>query len=441
MAQRRYTPAEAERYLLSLELFGMRFGLDRMRRLMTALESPHERFRSLHVVGTNGKSSTARMIAALLRRHGARTGAYLSPHLVSFAERVEIDERPLAPERLAVAVQRAAQAAALVDRTLTAGDRVTQFEALTAAAYWALGNAGVEAAVIEAGLGGRYDATSVIDSSVQVLTNVGLEHTRWLGPTERHIAEEKLAVTRPGATLVTGPLGPETLAVAERVTRERETRMLRFGRDFAALGEAERFDVTTPAGRYRGIELRPLGRFQRDNFAVALAAAEAFRGGALEADAVRAAARELNVPGRLEVVGQEPLVVIDGAHNPSGAKALAESLPTVVRSRRLVIVASILEDKDAAGILAALVPLATAAVFTRSAVAGPDRHALPPAVLESLWRQLGGPAAEIVPDAQEALARARERAGKAGAVLVTGSIYLLAGLVSAGATRSAATTG
>src|SRR5438445_2570463 len=203
----RFTPSEAARYLLSLELFCMRFGLDRMRRLMTALDSPHERFESIHVVGTNGKSSTARMTAAILRRHGLQTGAYLSPHLTSFAERIEIAEVAVSRERFAAAVNRAAQAAALVDRTLAAGDRVTQFEALTAAAYWELARQGVEVAVVEAGLGGRYDATSVVDARVLVLTNVGLEHTRWLGPTERHIAEEKLAVLRPGATLVTGPLG------------------------------------------------------------------------------------------------------------------------------------------------------------------------------------------------------------------------------------------
>src|SRR5262245_39837494 len=170
----------------------MRFGLERMRRLMTALDSPQDRFESVHVVGTNGKSSTARMTAALLRRHGLHTGAYLSPHLTSFAERIEVDEQAISQERFAAAVHRAAHAAALVDRTLDEDDRGTQFEAVTAAAYWELAREGVEVAGVEAGLGGRYDATSVIDSRVQVLTNVGLEHTRWLGPTERHIAEEKL---------------------------------------------------------------------------------------------------------------------------------------------------------------------------------------------------------------------------------------------------------
>jgi dihydrofolate synthase / folylpolyglutamate synthase len=415
---------DAEGYLLSLELFGMRFGLDRMRRLMTALDSPNERFASVHVVGTNGKSSTARMTAALLQRHGLITGAYLSPHLTSFAERIEIEGTAVSQERFAAAVQRAAQAAALVDRTLAEGDRVTQFEALTAAAYWELARGGVEAAVVEAGLGARYDATSVIDSAVQVVTNIGLEHTRWLGPTERHIAEEKMAVVRPGGTLVTGPLGADSTAVAERVTAERDARWVRAGRDFRTAGE-QPFTVETPGGAYPEIELRALGRFQRVNFAAAVAAAEAFMGRSLDPEAVRRAARELVLPGRLEVVAHDPLVVLDGAHNPSGARALAESLPNVVGVRPVIAVLSILEDKDAAGILSSLQPLCDGAVFTRSSRAG----ALPPAVLESLWGQLGGSRAEVVPDPAEAVATARSRAGPEGAVLVTGSIYLLAELV------------
>src|ERR687883_1038519 len=208
------TYADAERYLLSLELFGMRFGLDRMRRLMTALGSPQERYGTIHVAGTNGKSSTVRMAAAILRRHGLRAGSYLSPHLVSFTERIRIDDADLSEERFAAAVTRAARAADKVNRTLEEGDRVTQFEALTAAAYSELAEAGVDVAVVEAGLGGRYDATNVIPSRVQVLTNVGLEHTRWLGPTIADISREKLAVVRDDSTLVIGTLHPDAEAEA-----------------------------------------------------------------------------------------------------------------------------------------------------------------------------------------------------------------------------------
>jgi dihydrofolate synthase / folylpolyglutamate synthase len=393
---------QAERYLLGLELFGMRFGLDRMRRLMTALGSPQERFRSIHVVGTNGKSSTARMAAAILERHGVRTGTYLSPHLVSFTERIRIAERDVEPERFAAAVERAARAAEKVDRTLEGDDRVTQFEALTAAAYSEMAQAGVEVAVVEAGLGGRYDATNVIPSEVQVLTNVGLEHTRWLGPTIADIASEKLAVVRSGSTLVIGPdLHPDALALAREAPAARVV-------------VAEPGDVVTAAR----------GAFQRRNFALARAAAEALLG-SLDEEAVRAAAASTLVPGRFEVVAHDPETVIDGAHNPAGMSALAESLPEWLDGRELVVVLSILDDKDAAAMLQALIPHATHIVCTTNA----NPRALSPATLQSLARQLSFTAVGAERDPRAAVAAARELAGPGGAVLATGSIYLIADLL------------
>jgi dihydrofolate synthase/folylpolyglutamate synthase len=404
--------SRAALYLDSLELFGMRFGLERMRRLMTTLGSPQESFRSVHVTGSNGKTSTTRMIAALLEGHGMRTGTYTSPHLVSWAERVEVGGKAVSEEDFERAVERVADAAALVERTLEPGDRVTQFEALTAAAYWELARAGVEVAAIEAGLGGRYDATSVIRADVQVLTNVSLEHTRWLGPTETHIAEEKVAVVPEGGTLVAGRLSPEALAVAERVVAERGATLLLLGRDF---GDP-------------GVELGPPGAFQRENFAVAVAAAQALRG-ALDPDRVAAAALSVRTPGRLDVVAREPLTILDGAHNPAGARALAAALGDLVAGRPVVGVMSVLDDKAAAEMLAVLLPLMDRVVFTRSSRPG----ALPAATLESLARQLGGPPAELEPAPRAALERARGLAGRDGAVLVTGSIYLLSDLARAGA--------
>jgi dihydrofolate synthase / folylpolyglutamate synthase len=398
---------QAEEYLLSLELFGMRFGLDRMHRLMTVLGLPQRRFASIHVVGTNGKSSTVRFCAAILERHGLRTGSYTSPHLGSFRERIEVREEPVPEADFAAAVARAAQAADLVNRTAEPDDQVTQFEALTAAAYHELARRGVEVAVIEAGLGGRFDATNVIPSKVQVLTSVGLEHTRWLGPTLKDIAEEKLAVVRDHGTLVTGELDPESRAVAERVVSERSCRLV-------------------PAGLDVGLALRAPGRFQRGNFAIAAAAAEAFVGRSLDPAALEAAAAQTTIPGRVEIVAHDPLTVYDGAHNPAGAHALAESLGDVLGDRRpRVAVIGVLEDKDAAAMLAELLPHVDHAIFTRSQ----NPRSLSPATLASLAEKLGGPPWETVPDPGAAVRRARSLAGAGGAVLATGSIYVVADLV------------
>jgi len=396
---------DAEAHLLSLELFGMRFGLERMLRLLTVLGSPQERFRAIHVVGTNGKSSTVRMCAALLEAHRVRTGAFLSPHLTSFAERIRVGDADLAPDAFAAAVQRAAAAAAKVDRTLEPGDRVTQFELLTAAAFSELARRGVEVAVVEAGLGGRHDATNVLGAPVVVLTNVGLEHTRWLGPTVVDIAREKLAVVKPshprvggdGVTLITGPLDPEV----ERLAHETGANV-----------------IAAPP-----VEDGPAG-YQRGNFAVAVAAARAHLG-ELDPATVAAVAARVRVPGRMQVVAERPLTIYDGAHNPSGMAALAAALPDAVGERPLVAVVSILDDKDAAGMLRELLGKTKGAVFTSS------RHprALSPATLGSLADQLGGPASEIVPDPRAAVERAQELAGPGGAVLATGSIYLVADLL------------
>ncbi len=398
---------DAEAHLLSLELFGMRFGLDRMRRLLTALGSPQERYPAIHVVGTNGKSSTVRMCAALLEAHGLHTGAFLSPHLTSFAERIRVGDADLAPDAFGAAVQRAAAGAAKVDRTLEPGDRVTQFELVTAAALDELARQEVDVAVVEAGLGGRHDATNVLGAPVVVLTNVGLEHTRWLGPTVTDIAREKLAVvkqTRPpgdGVTLVLGLVDPEV----EVLARETGARIVRAGGD--------------------GVPPEALTGYQRTNFSVAVAAARAHLG-TLDPAKVADVAARVTVPGRMQIVGERPLTIYDGAHNPSGVAALAAALPEATGGRPLVAVVSILDDKDAAGMLRALAGNTSGAVFTSTT----NPRALSPATLASLWAQVGGGASEIAADPREAVRRAQELAGPDGAVLATGSIYLVADLLA-----------
>jgi dihydrofolate synthase/folylpolyglutamate synthase len=410
------TPEEAEKRLLSLELFGMRFGLDRMRRLMTALGHPERTFESIHVVGTNGKSSTTRMIAAILARHGRRAGSYLSPHLVGFNERIRVDDQDITPQQFADAIERALRAAEQVNRASAgdADDVVTQFELLTAAAYSELAADGVDVAVIEAGLGGRYDATNVIPSKVQVLTSVGLEHTRWLGPTITAIAREKLDVVRPGATLVLGAgMHPDALAVARQIAGERGAKIVQAEADPHATVGA-------------------LGTFQRRNFALARAAAEAFLG-RLDAAAVEAAAADVRIPGRLQAVDRRPLTLLDGAHNPDGIAALTESLPELIASAqsgegRVVAVVSILDDKDASAMLRSLAPLCDALVLTASH----NPRVLPPPTLSSLLDQLAPEITihhERVREPHAALRRARELAGANGVVVATGSLYLISDLM------------
>ncbi len=394
----------------------MRFGLDRMHRLMTVLGLPQRRFASIHVVGSNGKSSTARFCAAILERHSLRTGSYTSPHLRSFRERIEVGEEAVPEADFAAAVTRAAEAAQMVNRTADPDDHVTQFEALTAAAYHELARRGVEVAVIEAGLGGRFDATNVIPSKVQVLTSVSLEHTRWLGPTLSDIAREKLDVVHDYGTLVVGELAPEVLSIAQETAVAHHSRLV----------AAEPFPLAMQAA----------GGFQHVNFGLAAAASEAFLGRSLDPAAVTSAAAETVVPGRLEQVGERPLTLFDGAHNPSGAGALAASLPEVLGDRRpRVGVIGVLEDKDAAGMLGTLLPHFDHAVFTRPV----NPRALSPATLATLAEKLGGPPAETVPEPRAALTRARELAGPDGAVVATGSIYLIADLVREDADARAST--
>jgi dihydrofolate synthase/folylpolyglutamate synthase len=419
----RWSEAQAEAHLRSLELFGMRFGLDRMRRMMTVLGSPQRRYDCIHVVGTNGKTSTTRMIAAILERQGLRTAAYTSPHLICYRERLQIGERDLAAERFAGAVARAAWAAERVNRTLAEDDHVTQFELLTAAALWEIAERGVQVAVVEAGLGGRFDATAVIDARVTALTNVGLEHTRWLGPTLRDIAEEKLAVLRADSTLLLGtPMAPDALSVAERLACQRGARML------------------TVQDESPSVPLSARGAFQRRNFALARLAAETYVQGAggerwgidrsdrdLRERAARKAAAATEVRGRLQVVAEDPLTVLDGAHNPAAVGALVQSIGEIVGDRPLAIVLGVLEDKDAVGMLEPLLGICQRAWFT----APRSDRALSPAALQSLARQLGFERAACDPRADRALSSAQRWAReRAGAVLVTGSVYLVGELLS-----------
>ena len=355
-------------WLESLSPWPEEFGLGRMRELLRRLGSPELGLPAIHVVGTNGKTTTARAAEALLVAEGLRPGVYTSPHVVSWSERIRVGGEEAELEAALARVRAEAEAVG-----------ATQFEALTAAALAEFAAAGVDVAVVEAGLGGRHDATNVLDARVVVLTNVALEHTEVLGATREAIAAEKLAVVRPGALVVLGE--PEWEPAA---------------RDAGAGG------VTLVAG---------------SDPALAHAAVESFLGRTVDP----APLEGVVVPGRLERVGEAPLEIWDGAHNLAGAGYLLTRVPRA----DWVVVASILADKDAAGMLAALSALGGRLVATSSS----SPRALPAGELAALAEPFFGQV-EAVSDQAVARARGRELAGEDGALLVTGSLYLLADLAS-----------
>jgi dihydrofolate synthase / folylpolyglutamate synthase len=405
---------DPDAYLDSLEMVGWRLGLDRMWKLTTALGLPQHRFASVHVVGTNGKSSATRMVAALLEAHGVSSGACLSPHTSRWTERTLIRGEEISPRAWAEAVAQVQGAAEAVNRTLEEGDVVTEFEAATAATFVALARARVKAAAIEAGLGGRLDATNTIQSRVTVLTSVGLDHTEWLGETELEIAAEKLAVLRDQSTLVLGRVSAEVRELAERVAAERAATL-----------------IVAPEDPGPEVQLAATGAFQRRNFALAVAAAEAFLG-EVDPEKVAAVAAGIHVPGRLELIAESPPTYVDAAHNPDGAAALAEALPAIAAGRPVVACLAILADKDAPAMIAALAPALRSVVCTE----------IPPAALEGQGRpgassppareladlcQAHGLEAIAEPELETALRRATELACGtfAGILLVTGSHYLI----------------
>lgn len=406
---------EAGAILERRTLFGMTLGLERIEALLDRLGNPQRAFRCLHVVGTNGKSSTVRFATAALAAQGLRVGAYLSPHIAGWHERVLIATpgglpAPIDPAVFLAALEATEAAAVEID----AGDLgpCTQFEVLTAAAFRALADADVDVAVIEAGLGGRLDATNVIAAPVVALTGVSLEHTEQLGDTRAKIAREKIAVLPAGGTLLVGGADPELGGIAEALAAERGAGSVRlFPPDEVA-------DDLPPLAAH--------GAFQRRNATLALAAATSLIGEGFDRDSALAAVAAVQVPGRLEILARDPLVVRDAAHNPEGAAVLAAELPAIVGNAAPVIgVIAVLADKDVAGVLAALVPNLDILVATDS---GSER-ALAASALAAAARA-AGLEAEADSDPRAALARARTLAGSGGAVVITGSLTLLAALAA-----------
>lgn len=406
--------------------------LDRIRAFTELLGDPQRSFRTIHLTGTNGKTSTSRMIDTLLRALDLRTGRFTSPHVERMTERISIDGEPLTDERFVDAFNDVAPYTHLVDQDQD--HPLSFFETVVGMAYAAFADAPVDVAVVEVGMGGSWDATNVVDADVAVVLPVAVDHAAYLGDSPLAIAQEKAGIIKPGSIAVLAEQQPEVAELLTSFAAEVGATVAREGVEFGVVSRVPAVggQVVSLQGlraRYDEVFLPLFGAHQAQNAAVALAAVEAFAGeGALDEDLVRAAFAEVTSPGRLEVIRRSPTILLDAAHNPHGAQALAAALEDSFTFSPLIGVIGVMGDKDHEGVLAALEPHLAHVICTQNST---DR-ALPAAKLAETAREVFDdhqvtvtPSLADAIDAAAALAEAGEAFGDgigSGAVLVTGSV-------------------
>jgi dihydrofolate synthase/folylpolyglutamate synthase len=415
-------------YLYALQKHGIKLALSNSVKLMALMGEPHRKFRSVHVAGTNGKGSTSLFIAAMLRAAGFRVGLYTSPHLVSFTERIRIDNTLITEERvveLAARLRDASRTAAGPDETFALNP--TFFEVATAMAFTYFAEEGVDLAVIEVGMGGRLDSTNVITPLVSVITNIELEHTEFLGTTLAQIAGEKAGIIKRGVPVVTGAAQQEVLAVIDREAAVHDAEVYRLSRDFmpthGGSSLEQVFDYSGIKRAYEKVRINMLGRHQVDNACLALATIECLRGAGIPVAeaAIRSGLEQARWEGRMELVALKPDIYLDGAHNPASARILAATVREMRTAyQRLVLIIGILGDKDYHGILSALASLADHVVVTKPGYS----RAMDVLKLASEIRKLHG-SVEIAETVEEAIAAACKAASPKDLVLITGSLYVV----------------
>lgn len=415
---------EAVAFLDSHIGYGIRPGLERMVQLLEMMGNPHRNYPVVHIAGTNGKTSTTHLVSAILSGHGLRVGSTTSPHLERVEERLALDGQPASKDAFVQAVDDVRPFVELFrDRF---DDAPTYFELTTLLALSYFASQAVDVAVVEVGLGGRLDATNVVEGAVSVVTGIGLEHMEYLGTTLAEVAGEKAAIAKPGSIVVAGALPEEAMrVVADRATAiSAPLRKLHDDFDFTeprlAVGGWVA-DYQGVYGTYDEVFLPLHGRHQVANLAVAIAAAEELFGRELSDEGLRAGLADVTVPGRLEVISRHPAVLVDGAHNPNGFEALAEALDSEFRMVEWTCVLGAMADKDIEGMIALLDGRVTQMVTT----AVDDPRAVRPEALASVARRLLDVDVEPVDGVGSAIARAVDLAGTEGAVLITGSLYLV----------------
>jgi len=402
--------------------------LERIAALLQVMGDPHRSYPSIHITGTNGKGSTTRIATALLLARGLSTGTIMSPHLEHVNERITRDLFAISDDELfeiLVALE------TLENFVLSSGALAiapTWFELITAAAYRHFADCAVDVAVVEVGLGGRYDATNVIESDVAAVTNVDLDHVEILGPTRAHIATEKAGIIKSSSIAVIGERDEEIVKIfVDEAKRVGARDLLRRGRDFECVGNTVALggrvlDIRTPGANYEGLFLGLHGAHQGANASLALSAVEAFFGAPVHEDVVAEAFEKVKVPGRLEVVARQPLVILDGAHNEAGARVLGDAMrEDFAGIERIVVVMGCLRGRNPRALLLAMGCERVAEVVCCEPASPRAQRA------EAIARSIEdlGPTVRAVPDVSEALYEARSKAREADAVLVMGSLYVV----------------
>ncbi len=415
---------EAVAYLDRHIELGWKPGLERIHRLLEMMGSPHLRSPAIHITGTNGKTTVTTAAASVLDEMGLKSGTFTSPHLERVEERFKVAGEMATPEQFARAVTDVAPFVDLLEAET--GERATYFELTTAAAFAHFANEAVDVAVVEVGMGGRLDATNVLESQVAVLTGVSIDHAEYLGTTEVEIAREKLAILKTGGVLVTGNLPDDVEPVADRRADEVGSLRRALDRDFRiedlrmSVGGWS-YDLDGIYEQYDDLYVPLHGRHQAANAAVAVGAVEELFGRALPCEAVRDGLAGTTVPARVEVVGRAPLVVLDGAHNPQATDALARTLREEMPAAGWTLVVGAFRDKDIHAMLAPFAGLVGQAIAT---AANHERAAEPGELVMALERVLPGIPVTWVRPVSAAVELAREWSRAEGAILVTGSFYV-----------------
>ena len=419
-------------WLNSLGRFGMKLGLGRTEALLKAMGDPHDLFQGVHVAGTNGKGSVCAMLAAILQAAGYRVGLMTKPHLISYTERIQVDQQPISDDDFAALLT---ELQPIFDRVAIEHGQPTEFEVLTAASFYYFARAGIDLLICEVGLGGRLDATNVVDLGVEIITNIALDHTQHLGATLELIAAEKAGILKPDSLAITGAQ-PPALGVIEAEAQRQSIPLLRLGREitFTAVDRdwsGLLVSATTPSATYSDLRVPLLGLHQAENAALAVAGVDALRsrGWEISDGALKNGLAHTRWPGRLEVVDQDPIVLVDGAHNPAGLDRTLTAAAHLRHGKPMVVIFGAMQDKDLPAMLSRLREAGAPVIFSRI-----DWHrAADPSELAKAY----GESSRVAAGASQALAMASQEVGKEGIVLVCGSIYLAGeAMLAVGATRA-----